>query len=166
MARASAVIAAALASLMLGATANAAVYTVKVDAETFSPAQLTISPGDTVVWEWGPSIAPGVPIHDVVSGTGPTDPNVGAEFTSGAPVAGPNTFTHTFNNAGSFDYFCSTHFAIGMTGVVDVVESVVAVPSLDLWALLFVILLLTLFGQLWLRRNLRRRDSSMIGIDP
>ena len=125
-----------------------ATYFVEVGPEfSFSPAQLTVSPGDTVVWEWS-----GLMTHDVVSGVGPTDPNMGAEFSSGIAAAGPRTFIHTFDSAGSFDYFCTPHFAFGMIGVIDVVSGGIAVPSMDTWALLFSVLLIGMLGLSWSRR--------------
>jgi len=143
--RISAFIVTAVTVMLLGSAAHAATYTVNVGPDnTYSPAQLTVSPGDTVVWEWT-----GLMPHNVVSGTGPTDPNMGVEFDSGIPVAAPKTFTHTFNSIGTFDYFCTPHVMFLMTGVIDVVSGGIAVPSMDTWALLFAVLLIGMLGLFW-----------------
>lgn len=87
---------------------------------TFSPATLTIKPGDTVTWTWRESG------HSVTSGTdgnadgnfcSPSDGNCSSATLSSAGA----TYSHTFTTAGSFPYFCVVHFSMGMTGVIDVV---------------------------------------------
>jgi plastocyanin len=85
----------------------------------FEPASITVHVGDTVRWRWGSSG------HNVVSGTGgsadgkfcsPTDQDCG-----NAPLSNSGTtYEHTFNDAGTFDYFCSSHQSFGMTGKVIV----------------------------------------------
>ena len=106
-------------AVLFSQAADAAIYTVEVGPDfAFQPAQITVSPGDTVVWEWS-----GAGLHTVTSGTGTADPNSGVEFNSGAAaVAAPFTFSHTFNSTGSFDYYCAPHLAFGMTGVINVPE--------------------------------------------
>jgi len=42
--------------------------------------------------------------------------------TLGAPLPGGTTFAMTFSEPGSFDYVCSTHLPLGMTGNVTVVD--------------------------------------------
>lgn len=78
--------------------------TVQVDAFNFafSPAEVNINVGDTVIWT---GLAGG---HNVVADDG--------SFNSGNAA----TFQHTFNSAGSFPYVCQPHQFIGMTGVVNV----------------------------------------------
>ncbi|HEX6361045.1 cupredoxin family copper-binding protein [Actinophytocola sp.] len=63
----------------------------------FSPANLTISVGDTVVWT-NHDTAP----HNVVVSDGPV------KFTSPTLNQG-DTFTYTFTVAGTYDYYCSIH---------------------------------------------------------
>ena len=106
-----------LVTALLSQSAGAAIYTVEVGPEfAFQPAQLTVAPGDTVVWEWS-----GIGVHTVTSGTGPLDPSSGVEFDSGAgPVAAPFTFSHTFNSTGTFDYYCEPHRGAGMVSKVIV----------------------------------------------
>jgi plastocyanin len=109
-------------------TGQAQTVTVMVGANggmSFSPAQVTIHPGDTVHWMWPGG---GLP-HTVTSGTVPTADgkfcsNNGAQSAAactglGYATAGPATFDHTFATAGSFPYFCEVHGAM-MTGMVIV----------------------------------------------
>ena len=103
-------------------TLNARTHTVMVGqggALSFEPAQLTISVGDTVRWVWG---SPG---HSVVSGT---DGNADNRFCSPSNKGCDNpslssmgaTYEHTFTQAGTFPYYCSVHFSLGMTGTITV----------------------------------------------
>lgn len=66
---------------------------VEIIGFTFNPAELTISRGTTVTWTQRDSAT-----HTV---TGPG-------FESGGLSQG-QTFNHTFNEAGTFDYICSIH---------------------------------------------------------
>jgi len=78
---------------------------------------LNINVGDTVTWTNKDTTT-----HTVTSGTGPNDPNSGQEFDSSPnldPIIVPNgKFSHTFEEAGEFPYYCVLH--IGMVGTVIV----------------------------------------------
>jgi plastocyanin len=79
----------------------------------FSPSSVTINTGDTVQWTWSASG------HSSTSGS-PGMPN--GLWDSGILNQGAS-FTHTFNAAGSFPYYCTPHGACcGMTGTVTVVS--------------------------------------------
>lgn len=85
---------------------------VVVKSNSFAPASLTVKVGDTVTWTWQGGN------HDVVSG-----PNCTADgtFKSALQSAMGTTFTHTFDKAGSFEYFCTPHCAsAGMKGTIVV----------------------------------------------
>jgi plastocyanin len=71
----------------------------------FNPAEVTISAGDTVTWTNEDSVG-----HDVT----------GDDFKSGAAggLGNGDTFEHTFDQAGTFDYVCTVH--PGMEGTVTV----------------------------------------------
>jgi len=73
----------------------------------------TINVGDTVEWDWQSGF------HSTSSGSCPggscTQNNI---WNSGA-TSGPHSFQYTFNNAGTFPYFCSVHLA-SMQGTVIV----------------------------------------------
>ena len=80
----------------------------------FSPASVTIHPGDTVRWTWGSAG------HTTTSGS-PGMPN--GIWDSGLRSPGA-TFTHTFNSAGAFPYYCTPHGGCcGMVGTVTVVNA-------------------------------------------
>ncbi len=71
----------------------------------FKPAEVTVSTGDTVTWTNNDTVA-----HDVTADS----------FSSGdsAGMAPGDTFEHTFDEAGMFDYVCTVH--PGMEGTVVV----------------------------------------------
>ncbi len=81
-----------------------------VDAQSGS-STTTISMGTTVHWVWDSGI------HSTTSGTcsGPCTPNGIWDSGAGSGM----TFDRTFNQAGSFPYFCTVHGA-AMTGTVVV----------------------------------------------
>jgi plastocyanin len=83
-----------------------------VSGVTFNPEVVTINPGDQVRWTVNGS-------HTITSGTGPTDPNAGDRFDE--TVNTGSVITATFNDLGSIPYFCQLHFAMGMTGTINVV---------------------------------------------
>jgi plastocyanin len=90
----------------------------------FSPDPATLNINDHVVWVWA-SMS-----HTVTNGTDPTnDPNAGLIFDSG-PLSGPGqAFSWKANRTGTIPYFCSPHFAFGMTSNLQISTSGVAVAS-------------------------------------
>jgi plastocyanin len=78
-----------------GATPTAAGTTVDIKNFAFSPVTVTISNGQTVTWTNMDSVS-----HTVTSTTG--------VFDSG-PISPGQTFSYTFNNAGTFEYSCTIH---------------------------------------------------------
>lgn len=78
--------------------------------ECYLPASVSISVGDTVVWNNDDTAA-----HTVTSGN-PSDGPDGV-FDSSLVMTG-NSFEFTFNEAGSYEYFCMVH--PWMTGAVQV----------------------------------------------
>jgi plastocyanin len=77
----------------------------------FMPASVMIHRGDTVQWTWNSSN------HSTTSGS-PGVPN--GLWDSGILNQGA-TFSHTFNTAGTFPYYCTVHGqCCGMTGTVTV----------------------------------------------
>jgi plastocyanin len=71
----------------------------------FQPSNVDVKVGDTVTWTNDDSAG-----HDVT----------GDDFKSGSPggMASGDTFEHTFDTAGTFDYVCTVH--PGMEGTVTV----------------------------------------------
>lgn len=76
--------------------------TVMVDDDFFAAADLTVPTGHTVTWEW----AEGARNHNVV----------GDGFAIDTQSEG--TFTHRFDEPGTYDYACTLHG--GMRGTVTV----------------------------------------------
>ena len=78
---------------------------VSMEGIAFQPAEVTVSVGDTVTWTNNDSVG-----HDVTADS----------FSSGEPgdMGSGDTFDHTFQEAGTFDYVCSVH--PGMEGTVVV----------------------------------------------
>lgn len=91
---------------------TAKIVDVFVSGTAFNPATVTLNPGDQIRWTVSGS-------HTITSGVGPADPLVGDLFDE--TVGNGAVYTATFNNIGSIDYFCRIHFAMGMTGTINVV---------------------------------------------
>ena len=105
------------------ATAATVNVTVGGDGPVFTPSFVTIHPGDTVKWTWDTSA---VFPHSVTSGNNGTFNGL---FESGVHNE-PFTFSFTFPNAGTFNYFCRTHFSCClMTGRVTVAGSAHTTPT-------------------------------------
>lgn len=77
---------------------------ITIDSFTFTPGELTVSVGDTVTWT-------------NEQGVGHTATADGGEWNSGTLPTG-GEFSHTFDESGTFTYFCSIHPS--MTGEITV----------------------------------------------
>src|SRR5688572_8846090 len=89
------------------AVASAATRTVTISGFSFSPAAVTVTNGDTVMW-----------INGGGGHTVSPQPGVPEAF------CGANAITscsYTFNTVGSFAYQCNFHTGFGMFGTVNVV---------------------------------------------
>ena len=84
----------------------------------FSPDTVTVAPGTTVEWQNNDKVS-----HTVTSGS-PSDNQTGTIFDSSLIAAGKD-FTYTFNNPGTYNYFCQVH--PWMTG--QVIVSAATTPS-------------------------------------
>ena len=86
---------------------------------TFSPATITIPPGDTVTFQSNAAFA-----HSAVSDDGTT-------FSSGAPTAGPWTYVTPSLSAGIYGFHCAVHGApgSGMFGTITVQATPVTLQS-------------------------------------
>ncbi|MCB9341458.1 MAG: lamin tail domain-containing protein [Lewinellaceae bacterium] len=105
-----------LAFLTFCAFANATQHMVNAANASFSPKDLTINAGDTVVWMNTAGL------HNV-NGSQQSFPDNPESFSSGAPAGAPWTYSHTFNAAGHYDYQCDIHFGAGMTGTITVMPA-------------------------------------------
>ncbi len=81
---------------------------------SFTPADLTVEVGTTVTW-----VNQSGMVHTVTSGT---DGEHDGVFNSGDVNPG-GEYSYTFNETGTYPYFCIPHVQENMTGVIEVVES-------------------------------------------
>src|SRR5439155_16141434 len=97
-------------------------------SDTYAPNPVAINVGDTVRWNF---VSAG---HNVISGSSCLADNKfcspGDTNCADAPTPAPGaTYSHTFNTAGSFPYFCSPHCFNGMTGTIIVLGSATPTPT-------------------------------------
>ncbi|MGJ0483603.1 MAG: PQQ-dependent sugar dehydrogenase [Methylomicrobium sp.] len=108
-------------TLLFSEILEAATVEVNVSDFVFAPKTVIVKIGDTVRWNWANGT------HTTTSGTSGT-PN--GQWDSGVHM--PSfSFEQTFNQAGSFPYFCSVHWQQGMTGTVVVKSSNTPQTRLD-----------------------------------
>lgn len=74
----------------------------------YSPAAIVVDAGTTVVWEWTGDGGG----HDVTAENG--------DFQSDLLTDEGETFEHTFDDTGTFEYYCVPHETMGMKGAVVV----------------------------------------------
>src|SRR5919202_5187903 len=76
--------------------------------QAYDPNPVKVKVGDTLTWTNDDSQA-----HTITSGTDSSDPNMGKAFDSSPGLATllstDQTFSHKFNTAGEFPYFCQLH---------------------------------------------------------
>ena len=94
---------------------RAAEQAVTIEDFLFDPANLTIAVGDTVTWTNLDSFS-----HTATSTSGP------ASFDSGN-LATDETFSFTFDTAGTYEYFCEIH--PNMTGTIMVTDGASSAPA-------------------------------------
>jgi plastocyanin len=98
----------------------------------FNPSTANIVVGDTVKWTWFGSG------HNVRSGTPCTSPDSAfcstndTNCTANGLSNSGTTYSHTFNQAGTFQYYCSQHCGSGMKGSV-----VVSTPFIMITAIVY-----------------------------
>lgn len=103
------------------------------DQLVFDPDSLTISPGDTVVWENVGAIGHSVTAYEedipaeadyFASGGFDSEGAARSGYAVGDPesgdVAGGQSFEHTFEVEGVYEYFCVPHEAVGMLASLEV----------------------------------------------
>ena len=91
--------------------------TVSIEDNYFSPANITVEPGTTVTW-----VQSGNNPHTTTSYDGLWDSGI-LEGGSGA------TYSFTFQEPGTYDYFCIPHEDLGMVGSVTVSGGTTASPT-------------------------------------
>ncbi len=105
------------------------------DGLNFEPASITVAPGDTVVWENTGSIGHSVTAYEDdipeeaeywASGGFDSEDAARGAYTAGDPdsgdVPGGESYEHTFEVTGTYEYFCIPHESAGMLGTVEVQE--------------------------------------------
>ena len=80
---------------------NVSIVGIKSD-KSFNPNPINIDAGDSVTWTNSDN-----DIHTVTSGSD-EGPSIGQEFDSGT-LGEAQSFTHKFENPGTYEYFCSIH---------------------------------------------------------
>ena len=80
---------------------------------SFDPPSVTIALGTTVEW-----MNAGMVTHTATSGQSSSSADLGKEFDH--QLAPGQTFSHTFQVAGEFPYFCRLHESLGMKGTIIV----------------------------------------------
>lgn len=87
-------------------------HNVTVSSNVFTPKEITISVGDTVIWKNAGG-------NHNVNGTKATYPSNPESF--GNNVSGSNwTYKYVFNTSGTYNYQCDPHVGMGMVGKVTV----------------------------------------------
>ncbi len=110
---------AALSVALLSSGAQAATETVTISSNQFTDSTTTIDTGDSVNWVWAGGS------HSTTSGSCASGCTPDGLWDSGVKSNG--SFSHTFNTAGSFRYFCKVHGSM-MQGTV-VVQATTAAPT-------------------------------------
>ncbi|MGH8005194.1 MAG: cupredoxin domain-containing protein [Limisphaerales bacterium] len=129
------------ATFIFTSAAWAKIDTVRMVDFAFVPAAITIAPGDTIVWK---STQQCCLLHTSTRSTGP--------MTWNAVVPLNTTFKVAFNQQGTFNYVCSNHVDIGMTGSVTVLSKV---PSLG-WLGLALLLSSLAAAAFWILESRRK----------
>src|SRR5689334_15114672 len=97
---------------------HAATFTVTMTNNRFNPPNLTINAGDTVTWTDTQGM------HDTVSGSSGVPSGIWNSGTQFRPLMNPGqSFSVTFNNAGTFPYYCTPHWPLGMVGTIRVIAA-------------------------------------------
>ncbi len=104
---------------------RAATNIVNMTGNTFSPATLSIAKGDTVKW-----VNLDFVNHDTVGG-GPTCGVTNGVWAS-SQFGHNGTFSFTFQNSGTYPYYCNPHCSVGMKGTITVTNAANAAPSVTI----------------------------------
>ncbi|WP_248515467.1 cupredoxin domain-containing protein [Salinarchaeum laminariae] len=106
--------------------------TVTMGTREFQPSSLTVETGATVTWENDSTVGHTVTAYDdgipegaayFASGGFDSEEDARNGFTSGGLIESDQSFEHTFETAGTYEYFCIPHEGQGMTGTITVESS-------------------------------------------
>ncbi len=96
-------------------TSNASIVTVNVEDFEFGPEIFTINAGDTIIWMWDNSAGSHTTTStNIPSGAAPWDQPINQNS---------QVFAYVPTVGGSYDYECSIHVSMGMTGHFTVIGS-------------------------------------------
>jgi len=91
------------------------------DANLYQPATITVTRGTTLTW-MNVGNVPHTVTDDPSKAANRSDAMLpeGAQPWDSGYIAGNSSFTHTFDTAGEYTYFCIPHESLGMVGRVIV----------------------------------------------
>lgn len=101
------------------------------DDLAFDPETITVSVGDTVTWDNVGTVAHTVTAYDdgipdgadyFASGGFGSEQAARDGYPGEGTVESGETYSHTFETAGTYEYFCIPHESSGMKGTVEVTE--------------------------------------------
>jgi len=123
-------------------------HVVTASGLSFSPADIVIQSGDTVMWT---NLMGG--FHNVAESNVPASSSsvYNGGFYSGSPGA-VDTYSVTFNDVGVLSYICEAHVSFDMFGSITV-QSAGGVPTMGEWGLITMSVLLLGFGAFQLKRR-------------
>ena len=105
------------------------------DDLVFDPDELTIAPGDTVVWETVGRVGHSVTAYEdeipadaeyFASGGFDDESSARSGYPAQGDVAEGETYEHTFEVEGTYDYFCIPHESVGMLAELTVTTETAA----------------------------------------
>jgi plastocyanin len=99
-------------SIITAVKTNAATYTIKASNYEFDPANLTVSVGDTIVWQWDGGK------HTTTSSKIPD----GAASWDAELKSSNKTYTYVVTVPGEYSYVCTPHVEMGMIGTITVLS--------------------------------------------
>ena len=102
-----------IAAIFCMATSFATTHTISVGGMSFTPATLTVHPGDVINWVWADGT------HTTTSTSVPT----GAATWNSNINSSTTSFSYTPTVIGTYQYQCSFHAAMGMVGTITVVSA-------------------------------------------
>ncbi|MFB6207109.1 MAG: plastocyanin/azurin family copper-binding protein [Haloglomus sp.] len=130
---------AALAGCLGPGRSTDAEYDVGMSTSRFRPTEYAVAPGTTVRWyntsqssHTVTAYADGIPAEAAYFASGGHDSEAAAReawnSSRGGSLAPGDSYEHTFEVPGTYEYFCIPHEPAGMIGVVEVTEDATRTP--------------------------------------
>ncbi len=102
-----------LLGALVSVSTFATVHNVSVSSNVFTPSNLVINEGDTVIWT-------NMGGNHNVNGSTTTYPSNPASFSNGGASSAMWTYQFVFHVPGNYSYQCDPHVGLGMTGTITV----------------------------------------------